>query len=1122
MLIKGQKKGGGGGASAKEDPNTLTTDTVGKGIYLFSEGPVEGLSTGDGKSIYFNDVPIVDGNGTANYQGVSWTFRNGLPDQDWIPGYTSATSGVPVGEKVTASTPVVRTITGDYDAVNVTIAIPTLAQLDTENGNLKGTNLSYAIEVKTNVGSWVTVHDVALYNQKTTVEWQKTYRCDLPAGGSPWQVRVRRITPDSTSVNLNNDLYFGAYATVVDGKFNYRNSCVMGIQFNAKLFQNSVPTVKAKIKGIKCWVPTNYDPIAKTYATSGPGTSSGIWDGTFKAAWTSNPIWIYYDLLINNRYGLGQDFNPDDNAMSAFVDKWALYPIAQFCDEKVSDGYGGQEARYSVNIQIGEKQEAYDLLQSIISTINGMIYFSAEQVVAVADMPGNIEDVYTQADVVDGIFEYSGTALKTRHSAVISYFNDPQNMYKRDQVVYEDYEQIGKLGYVPIEINTIGCTSRAQALRTARWVLHTEKGQTQTVTFKTGHRGGFLSPGQLIKIFDDFRAGERMGGRILSATPSGSQVNLTIDAPITCPAGSSVMFLDVAGNVVTANLVSGYTNATVISANTTTLPISGGVYGVVSPDLDGKIFRVIAVSEDEVDRYTVTALEHDDTKYAIIDAEQRFGDPPTSVWGNGALTPVTQASYQEWYETVSGSEVYPHVTINWIRPNDKRISSFELELKSPTEDYRLVQDSDKLFWDSPRLQTDFDQGYSARIRSKDAIGRVSTWFYLEDFDVIGKDEAPPPVTNAEATSIINGFIISWDNPDIPDFKHVEVYMGLNNNINDATLVAQVTGDFWVHQGLNPYNIRYVWLRVVSHARINQFSTFVGPLEAEAKGVNIADFDDEVAGIPIVDVLPDPVGYVGPPIVFLTTDQRLYTYVNGAWELTVAEIPDDFNPGVPGFATPPPVGDYEEGDIYYNTVDGKLYRLTGGAWVDILADGEAVIPSGSTLPATGTQGDLFFLTTDNKLYRYTGTEWTSAVPANDITGTITTTQIADDAITTAKIFANAITSDKVNAGAITTAKLAAGAVTANELAANAVTAGKIAANAISANEIQSNAITTAKINAGAVTSNELAANAVTAGKIAAGAVTANAIGAGTITVAINLGSSGKIFLDGVNNRIVISD
>jgi predicted phage tail protein len=519
--LTGNKKSGSSGSSSTgstEDPNTLITNTVAKAVYLFSEGPVDGLSTGDGQSLYFNDVPLIDSNGNNNYQGVSWTFREGLPDQDVIPGFGSPTNVVPVGTKVTTGSPQAVEIAGNYDAVNVTVSIPTLVHSDATTGKLTGTDLSYSIQVKTATGSYVTVFTENFFQQKTTSEYQKTYRVELPPGGSPWTVRLVRNTADSTSSSTQNDLFFGSYGLVVSGKFSYRNSCILGLQLIAKDFGNQVPSVKCKIKGIKVWVPTNYDPIARTYATEGDGTSSGIWDGTFKSAWTNNPIWIYHDLLINNRYGLGQDFNPQDNPESAYVDKWSLYTIAQFCDGMVYDGFGGQEPRYTVNIQITDKQEAYDLLQSIISTVNGMIYFSAEQVVAVADMPAQVTDIYSQADVQNGIFEYSGTALKTRHSAIISYFNDPNNLYKRSSVVYEDADLINEIGYRVLEINNFGCASRAQAMRSAKWLLHTEKNQTQTITFKAGQRAGFLTPGEVIKIFDDYKAGQRKGGRILSVS----------------------------------------------------------------------------------------------------------------------------------------------------------------------------------------------------------------------------------------------------------------------------------------------------------------------------------------------------------------------------------------------------------------------------------------------------------------------------------------------------------------------------------------------------------------------------------------------------------------------------
>jgi predicted phage tail protein len=1121
--LTGRKSGKGAGAGGfKEDPNTLTTDTHVRAVFLVSEGPVEGLSTGDAKSIYFNDIPLIDTENNYTHQNVAWTFRNGLPDQEHIPGFEGASSINSVNAQVTFSTPVTVAIAGNYDAALVSVSIPALTFTDTTNGVLKGTDLSYAIDVKTATGSYVTVHSVDLIQQKTTSEWRGTYRVDLPEGGSPWSIRVRRLTADSASLDLQNSLYFATYATVQEGKFNYRNSSVLALDLPAKEFNSQVPTVKAKIKGMKVWVPTNYDPVARTYATSGPGTSSGIWDGTFKAAYTNNPAWIFNDLLINDRYALGQDFNPSNDPDSAFVDKWALYTISQFCDELISDGYGGTEPRYTINIQITNRQEAYELLQEIMSTMNGMMYFSAEQITPVIDKPDTLDDIFTQADVAEGLFEYSGTALKTRHSAVVSYYNDKNNLFKRSAVIHEDPELIEQIGYRSVEINNFGCTSRAQALRTAKWLLETEKNQTQTVTFKTGHRGGFVTPGAIIKIFDDYKAGVRLGGRILSYSGTSPNITFTLDKSLTLSTADSFIYINDEGVPVSKSIPVNSITDTFTLTNADGAPVAGGAYAIVKPDLDGQLYRVIAVTEDDKDQYTILALQHDESKFAIIEADPVFGELPTSVITNKKLPTVTDIDIAQWWETVSGTEPFPHITVSWVRPNDPRVIGFEVQLKTITQDYTEVYDGSLTSWDSDRLPSSSLNEYSVRIRCYDNLGRYSDWAYDTDFNVDGKNVAPPVPTNFQVDGIINGYIASWDNPNIPDFKYVEVKEGLTNVLLDATTVSTASNDFYVRQGLLPYNTRYVWIRTVSHAATNNTSAWLGPLEAEAKGVNIADFDDEVTGIPIVDVLPNPVGYSGPPIVFLTTDQKLWTYNSAlsAWELTIGEIPPDYNPGIDGYATEPDPAGFEEGDVYYNTTDNKLYIVDGGVWVSISADSD--IASGATLPVSGVEGDLFYNTTDGKLYRYHDTGWTAAVEATDIDGQITTTQIEDNAITTAKITADAITAGKISAGAITTAKLAAGAITANELAANAVTAGKIAANAISATEIQSGAITTAKINAGAVTSNELAANSVIAGKIAAGAVTANAIGAGTITVAINLGSSGKIVLDGVNNRLIISD
>jgi predicted phage tail protein len=1078
--ILGRKsKGGSGSAStAREDPNTLTTNTIANAIFLFSEGPVEGLSTGDGKSIYFDDVPMIDPDGNTNHSGISWTFRNGLPDQEVIPGFPSASSITNVNTKVLFATPVVRTITGDYDALNVTISIPALAASDVSTGALKGTDLSYAIDIKTSSGSYVTVHTEDLIKQKTTSEWRRTYRCELPSGGSPWSVRVRRLTADSGSVNLQNDLFFGTYATVNDGKFNYRNSVVLGLSLPAKEFQGRVPTVKAKIKGIKVWVPKNYDPVARTYATVGVGTSGGIWDGTFKATYTDNPIWIYYDLLINNRYGLGQDFNPSDDPDNNLIDKWSLYPLAQFCDESVSDGFGGTEARYRVNIQITDKQEAYDLLQTIISTLNGMMYFSAEKVYAVADMPDTVDDIFTQADVVEGIFEYSGTALKTRHSAVISYFNDPNQLYQRAAVVYEDADLIDKYGYRSAEINNFGCTSRAQALRTAKWLLHTENKQTQTVTFKTGHRGGFLTPGQIIKIFDDYKAGQRMGGRILSTSGTSPNITFNLDQAISVVNGDKFLYLNVDGQLITCNLTSTYSGTALVVTNGSGLPVDGGVFAVVKPSLDGQLFRVIHVQEESPSEYNVIALQHDETKFAIIDADTTFDTLPTSIYSTDKLPSVTSVLASPWYETVSGTEAFPHITVSWARPADGRVANFEVQLKTPYTDYTSVFIGASTSWDSDRLTSDNSNGYSVRVRSIDLLDRTSDWAYYSAFSVPGAATAPSGPSGGALTAIVNGFTVTWTKPSMLDFKDVEVWTHTSNSVGSATKVADISDNFYTVNNLTPGTVRWVWLRTITHAITNNTSSFVALGSVTARGVDNTDlagtFTFPTTGVPHGSALPTS-GMAQGDLFFLTTDNKLYRYTGSAWTTAVPAV-----------------------DIT-GTLTGS--QITNGA-IDLtkFAGGLTAVEIVSSLPTTGNfSGRTVFLSTDNKLYRYDSgaSAFTAAVPTTDLSGTISTTQIANNAITTGKIAANTITASNIAAGAITTNEIAANTITAGNIAAATITGSRIAATTIAAANIVANTITAAQIAASTITATEIAAATITGNKIVAGTITGSLIAAETI-------------------------
>lgn len=1152
---------GAGGGGGDIEPDTLFTNSIGKGIYIFSEGPVGGLATGDAKSIYLNDVPLLDSTGSPSAKGVSWTWRSGLPDQQYIDGFPAAVTYQNVGVNVKQGSPYTVTIANgsdNYDAAYVVVSIPQLA-FNTKKGNIRKTRVAFQIDVRANGGSWVTQHNIDFVG-KSSSEWEGTYRVELPAGGSPWNIRLVRNIEDSddgprpNGETYLNETHFARYATITDGKFTYRNSAALGIQFDAKQYGSNIPSVKVLMDGIMCYVPKNYNPNTRTYATTGPGTSGGLWDGTFKAAVTDNPIWIYHDLLVNNRYGLGQDFNPNNEPETAFVDKWSLYSLAQYCDEPVSNGRGGTEPRFTINCQITNKQEAYDLLQNIMSTVNGMLYFSAEQVVAVADRPQSVVDAFTQADVEGGLFEYAGTALKTRHSVCIVNFRDPDNLYKTSNVIYEDPEYIQEVGYRVTEVNAFGCTSRAQATRLAKWTLRTERTQTQTVTFQTGHRGGLLRPGQIIKIFDDYKTGQRTGGRILDVSVVGNEREFLLDAPLSVTTADRLVYLSAEGQLQEVPFPRAYTNtATVRIPDTYPAPINGGMYGVVFASLDGQQFRVLVVEQGDDDKYIVSALQHDPGKFAYVDSNVKIEQPPTSVLSSNALSPIREGNIAISFDELSGTQSLPKAVISWKPPTyasnypvaskrnqiDDRVSSYELQLATPSDDYMTVYTGDQVTWTSGILELSELTAYSARVRSRDSLGRVSPWYEYESFAIKPNGEQLPPVTNLTANSILNGIALSWDNPDEPSFKHTEIRVAilpvppegqepeiptdeveLRDLYNVSPVAARVVDDFYILQNVETPNPRLFFFRTISHNpdlpiddpnyQPPQFVYITG-----VRGVlNPADVPTPSGTIRFVDELPDLTDYDGPSVVYLKPEGVLYHIVNGQWVQLIADN------GVTPVVTLPPTA--EEGQIVVK--DGKLYVWRNGQWEAIVPDLSELdggIEVVSTLPATAEDGKVVFLSTDGKLYRRYNGQWITAISAEDITGQLTSNQIAgivaskiSGILATANIpslDASKINSgtlgynhvpvlgnDKLAADSVKANNIEAGAVVAGKLGANAVIAGTIAAGVIGTNELAANAVTAAKILAGAIDADKLAANAVTAGKIAAGAVTAGTIAAGAVT------------------------
>jgi len=609
----GKGGGGGGGHVPTEQPDSLHSRAYARVIDAIAEGEIEGLINGL-QSIYLDDTPIQNPDGSNNFAGVSAVWRNGTPDQAYIPGFAAVENEVSVATEVKAATPVARSIQNtNLTAIRVTVTLPQLTYQDPSTGDLGGSSVEFAIDLQNNGGGWQELKRDVITG-KTISRYQRSYRIDLPAPG-PWDVRVRRITPDSTKANLRNQTWWASYTEIIDSKLRYPNTALVAIQIDAKQFQ-SIPRRGYHIRGLRVQVPSNYDPLTRTY--------TGVWDGAFKIAWTDNPVWCFYDLLTHERYGLGHYID------ATMVDKWALYEIAQYCDQPVPDGFGGTEPRFTCNLYLQTREEAHTVLSHMASIFRGMIWWSQGTLSAVQDAPADPAALFTAANVIDGAFTYSGSSGRQRHTVALVSWNDPSDHYRRHIEYVEDPDGIARYGVRETEIVAIGCTSRGQAHRAGRWLLYTERLATDTITFRTGLQGVAVWPGAIIQVADPFRAGKRLGGRVVSATAD----QVTLDDPVTLSTGNSyelsVQLPD--GSVETRAVTTGIgTHDTLqLAAPYSAAPQPQAVWILAASDLAPTLWRVVSMAEVEPTIVEITALAHDPGKYDAIEQGIQLEQPPVT------------------------------------------------------------------------------------------------------------------------------------------------------------------------------------------------------------------------------------------------------------------------------------------------------------------------------------------------------------------------------------------------------------------------------------------------------------------------------------------------------------
>ncbi|NYX64557.1 phage tail protein [Escherichia coli] len=660
-------KGGGKAHTPVEAKDNLKSTQMMSVIDAIGEGPIEGPVKGL-QSILVNKTPLTDTDGNPVIHGVTAVWRAGEQEQTPPEGFESSGAETGLGVEVTKAKPVTRTITSaNIDRLRVTFGVQSLVQT-TSKGDRNPTSVRLLIQLQRN-GNWVTEKDVTI-NGKTTSQFLASVILDnLPE--RPFNIRMVRETADSTSDQLQNKTLWSSYTEIIDVKQCYPNTAIVGLQVDAEQFGGQQMTVNYHIRGRIIQVPSNYDPEKRTY--------SGIWDGSLKPAYSNNPAWCLWDMLTHPRYGMGKRLGAAD------VDKWALYAIAQYCDQTVPDGFGGTEPRMTFNAYLSQQRKAWDVLSDFCSAMRCMPVWNGQTLTFVQDRPSDVVWPYTNSDVVvddNGVgFRYSFSALKDRHTAVEVNYTDPQNGWQTSTELVEDPEAILRYGRNLLKMDAFGCTSRGQAHRAGLWVIKTGLLETQTVDFTLGSQGLRHTPGDIIEICDNDYAGTMTGGRILSIDAASR--TLTLDREVTLPetGAATVNLINGSGKPVSVAITA---HPAPDRIQVSTLPDgveTYGVWGLSLPSLRRRLFRCVSIRENTDGTFAITAVQHVPEKEAIVDNGAHFdGDQ------SGTVNGVTPPAVQHLTAEVTADSGEYQVLARWDTPKVVKGVSFLLRLTVTAED----------------------------------------------------------------------------------------------------------------------------------------------------------------------------------------------------------------------------------------------------------------------------------------------------------------------------------------------------------------------------------------------------------------------------------------------------
>lgn len=886
-----------GGSSKPKQPSIArdSLQSVATAKLLLAVGEGEFAETPTDRDIYLDNTPLMDASGNVNFPNVKWEWRSGSVDQDYIPGIPSVENETTVNVELRSDTPWVRSVTNtQLSAVRLRFAWPAL-QKQESSGDVNGYRIEYAVDVSTDGGAYQQVLLDAV-DGKTTSRYERSQRIDLPAATTGWQVRVRRITPNQNSSLIADTMLIAGLTEVIDAKLRYPNTALLYIEFSAEQFSN-IPAVTVECKARKVQVPTTYDPELRTY--------TGVWDGSFKSAWTNNPAWITYDISTNARFGLGKRIKP------WMVDKWELYKIAQYCDQLVPDGKGGQEPRFLCDLNLQSRSQAWTLLRDIAAIYRGMSYWAQGQLVSQADMPrtADFDYVFTRANVIDGKMTYGAASARTRYSRALVSYDNPANNYDTDVTGYSDAPLLRRYGDNPVELSAIGCTRESEAQRRGKWAVLTSV-QDRTITFATGMEGRIPLPGYIIPVADSLLAGREIGGRISAV--AGRVV--TLDRVTQAKAGDRLIINLPSGRAEGRTVQSVNGKAVTVTAAYSEAPEPELCWALDADDLAVQLYRVMSTKRDDNGQWTINGLQYEPSKFDHIDTGARLEERPISIIPVTTVQPPASVTLSSRWTIDQGLAVST-MTIIW--PAVEGAVAYDVEWKKDSGNWIRLPRAGTTSVDVTGI---YAGGYLARVRAVSAFDITSVWKSSILTQLSGKTGAPPAVAYLRTQSRVFGIGLEWGFPaGAEDTQRTEIWYGTTTDREQAKKLGDFAFPQAAHemQGLAAGVSFFFWARLID--RTGNIGAWY-PAGAGTNGQSSSDqteydqyFSDRISESALNQGLKDKIGEIDD------LSEKVTDLLNNSTAYDPAKI-------------------YSKGDVVYH--NGRLYQWSSNTSGNIAPPSEA--------------------------------------------------------------------------------------------------------------------------------------------------------------------------------------